>query len=269
MIYRPTLFLAILLSFTAWTRAQPSILKNVGIDQHLGTTLPLDTPLRDEQGSTILLSDCFHPGRPVILTFVYYKCPGLCTTTLNQLARSLTAISQSAGKDFDILTISFDPNETPDLALAKKQSYLRSYRRPTADAGWRFLTAPADSIQRLTTAAGFRYKWDDQYKVFAHASAVMILSPAGKITRYFLGVDYPPNEIIQALAGARADQIAPPAEQVFLYCFHYDPNTGKYGLIINRAIRASGVLILLALFGTIGFLVLRERRHTPLTPGAH
>jgi protein SCO1/2 len=252
--------LVAILALAALAPAQPAILKNVGIDQHLGQTLPLDVVLRDEQGHDLRLADCFHKGRPVLLTFVYYKCPGLCTTTLNQLTRSLNALSESAGDKFDVLTISFDSRETPDLAAAKKETYLRAYRRPTAEAGWRFLTGPADSVGKLVKAAGFRYAWDDVHQVFAHASGVLVLTPDGKISRYFLGVSYPPKELRQALNAAAGETVGPKAEAVFLYCFHYDPATGRYGLIINRAIRAAGVLTLLAIGSVIGFFVVRERR---------
>jgi protein SCO1 len=139
---------AALLWVASAAQGQQAILKDVGIDQHLGQTIPLDVMLRDEAGHDIRLSDCFQAGRPVVMTFVYYKCPGLCTTTLNQLTRSLTAISESAGDQFNVVTVSFDPRETAGLALAKKETYLRAYRRPSAEAGWRFLTGPADSIRR-------------------------------------------------------------------------------------------------------------------------
>lgn len=258
---------AVLLAAAAAAPAQPAILKNVGIDQHLGRTLPLDVTLRDEHGNDLRLADCFHNGRPVLLTFVYYKCPGLCTTTLNQLTRSLNALSESAGDRFDVLTISFDPRETPDLAAAKKETYLRAYRRPTADAGWRFLTGPADSIDQLVKAAGFRYTWDDAHQVFAHASGVIVLTPQGKISRYFLGVSYPAKELRQALNAAAGDTVGPKAQAVFLYCFHYDPNTGRYGLIINRAIQVVGVLTLLGIASVIGFFVIRERRRRPRDSG--
>jgi protein SCO1/2 len=252
---------AVLLLFAAAAaRGQPAILKDVGIDQRLGRSLPLDVVLRDEHGRDVRLADCLHGGRPALLTFVYYECPGLCTTTLNQLTRSLNALRESAGDRFDVLTISFDPRETPDLAAAKKQTYLRAYRRPTAEEGWHFLTGPPDSIRRLTQAAGFRYTWDGEHQVFAHASAVIVLTPHGKISRYFLGVDYPPTDLRHALNAAATETVGPEAERVFLYCFHYDPTTGRYGLIIDRAIRAGGVLILLAVISLITVLILRERR---------
>jgi protein SCO1/2 len=252
------LFVPLLALSTA--HGQPAILKDVSIEQRLGQSLPLDAPLRDESGRSRPLSGYLRPGRPALVTFVYYKCPGLCTATLNQLTRTLTALPESAGDTFDVLTISFDPREGPDLAADKKETYLRAYRRPTAVAGWHFLTADAESIQRLTRAAGFRYTWDEDHQVFAHASSVIVLTSRGKISRYFLGVEYPPQEVRDALAAASRDDVGPVAERVFLYCFHYDPATGRYGLIISRAIRAGGLITLFSLAGLITFYVRRERR---------
>jgi protein SCO1/2 len=262
MTRRFLLFCLLLLSLAISRSAvaQPAVLREAGIDQHLGESIPLDVPLRDDNGQAVTLGDCLHPGRPVLLTFVYYRCPMLCTTTLNQLTRSLTALpSQSAGDEFDVITVSIDPRETPELAAEKKRTYLRAYRRPTAEMGWHFMTGSQTSIDRLTKAAGFRYAWDEEHQVFAHAAAVIVLTPRGKISRYFLGVDYPPTELQQAMSQAQSDTVGPPAEAVFLYCFHYDPATGKYGLIIDRALHVLGVATLLGLVGLIGFCTMRGR----------
>ncbi|HEY7087665.1 MAG TPA: SCO family protein [Tepidisphaeraceae bacterium] len=240
-------------------QGMPPILKNVGIHQNLGQQIPLDAEFRDSNGADIRLRDCLR-GKPVLLMLVYYQCPMLCTISLNQLSRSLNVLSENAGEQFDILTVSFDPTETSDLAAAKKRSYLRGYSRPSAEQGWHFLTGSPESIHALCSAAGFNYAWDPQNKVFAHASALIVLSPKGKITRYFLGVDYPPTELRQAITQADEGSVSPPAQQIFLYCFHYDPATGRYGLIIDRAIRAMGIATVLALAGLIGFNVMRERR---------
>ncbi len=238
---------------------RPAILNQVSIDQRLGQRIPLDLTFRDDNGATVTLASCLH-GRPVILTPVYYKCPMLCTLTLNQLTRSLNMISQNVGQQFDIVTFSFDPRETPDLAAEKKRTYLKAYRREGAETGWHFLTGSEDSIHQLAGAIGFHYTWDAQNQIYAHASGVLVLTPDGTISRYFLGVDYPSADLQQALADASRSTIAPPAEQIFLYCFHYNPATGKYGFIIDRAIRVFGTITLLALVTMIALFIRRDRR---------
>jgi protein SCO1/2 len=239
---------------------RPSILDAVTIEQRLNERVPMDLRFTDEIGRPVRLSDCVHDGRPVLLTLVYYQCPMLCSVTLNQLVRSMNALTETAGDGFDVITVSFDPRETPELAAAKKRSYLGAYRRPPADAGWHFLTGDEASIHALAQAVGFHYRWDEQNQVFAHAAALMVLTPDGTISRYFLGVDFPPLELRQALQAASHAEVGRPAEQIFLYCFHYDPATGRYGIVIWRATQALGVITLLALAGFIGGSAARERR---------
>jgi protein SCO1/2 len=238
---------------------RPAILNRVGVDQRLGSHIPTDLAFTDESGQTVQLKSLMH-GRPVLLTLVYYKCPMLCTVTLNQLTRSLNAMSATAGNQFDIITVSFDPRETPALAAEKKRTYLKSYRRPESEAGWHFLTGTEASIRELAQSVGFRYAWDDANKIYAHAAAVMVLAPDGTISRYFLGVDYPPVELQKAIDEARGGAVGPKAEQIFLYCFHYDPATGRYGLVIERAMRVLGVVTFVALAGLILLSLRRERR---------
>lgn len=245
---------------TAPASSPPAILNGVSIDQRLDESVPLDLTFADERGSTIALRQCMQPGRPAILALVYYRCPMLCNVTLNQLARSMNALSESAGKEFDVITVSFDPRETPALAAAKKRSYIDAYRRPTADAGWHFLTGSETSIRRLTEAVGFHYRWDEQNQLYAHAAGIIVLTPGGRISRYFLGVDYPSVELRQALRDAAGEAVGPPAEQIFLYCFHYDPATGRYGLVISRATQVLGIATLLLLAGFISIQSARERR---------
>jgi protein SCO1/2 len=237
---------------------RPSILNEVTIDQKLGDILPLQLPFRDEAGSVVKLASLFR-GKPVIVVPVYYQCPMLCNVTLNQLNRSLNVLSESAGDQFDIITVSFDPNEKPELAAAKKRTYLKSYRRDTAENGWHFLTGESTSIDPLMKAIGFKYEWDDKYKVFAHAATVIVASPTGKISKYFLGVDYPPTELREAIKEAGEGVVAHAAPQIFLYCFMYDPNTGKYGLVINRSLQAFGALTVVGLIGL--FFGLNHVRH--------
>jgi protein SCO1/2 len=254
------------LALVAWVaipaRAQPSstdILKAVRIDQNLGAQLPLDATFRDEAGRDVRLGE-FFGSRPVLLNFVYFKCPGLCTQALTDLSRTLNGLTESAGDQFDVITISFDPSEGPELARDKKASYLRGYRRPKAAAGWHFLTGSADSIARVTQAAGFHYTWDAVNKVFAHATAILVVTPGGKIARYFYGVEAPPTDVHNAILAAAGNSIGKPTEIVLLYCFHYDPATGKWGFIVSRALKVLGVLTILIVGGFIWWQMARERR---------
>jgi protein SCO1/2 len=238
-------------------------LEGVGVEQRLGDSIPLDTQFTDSSGRVVRLRDCFH-GRPVLLTPVYYKCPMLCAVTLNQLGRSLNGLSEDVGASFDIVTFSFDPRETPQLAEGKKRSQLKAYRRPSAEQGWSFLTGSEPSIRALTDAIGFHYKWDEPSQQYVHPGALVVLTPSGKISRYFLGVDYPPSDLRAALDEAGRDAVGPPAERVFLYCFRYDPATGKYGLIISRSLRAMGAFLVVAL---AGLTVALNRMHARRTRG--
>jgi protein SCO1/2 len=238
-------------------------LKSVRIDQNLGAQLPLDATFRDEAGRVVRLGE-FFGGRPVLLNFVYYKCPGLCTQALTDLSRTLNGLAESAGDQFDVITISFDPREGPDLAWDKKESYLRGYRRPRAAAGWHFLTGPADSITRVTKAAGFHYAWDPVNKVFAHATAILVVTPKGKIARYFYGVEAPPTDVHNAILAAGGETVGRPTEIVLLYCFHYDPKTGKWGLIVSRGLQVLGGMTVLLVGGFIWWQASHERRRKPV-----
>ncbi len=225
---------------------RPSILNKVTVDQNLGAMLPLDLSFTDDTGKAVKLADYFNGGRPILLTPVYYKCPSLCNVTLNQLTRSLNAMTESAGKEFDVVAVSFDPSETPQVASDKKNTYVRAYRRDSAAQGLHFLTGPSSSIDPLMQAIGFHYAWDAPNNTWAHAATVIVVSPQGKIIRYFLGVDFPPTELIDALKLASAETVGARTPEVFLYCFKYDPATGKYGLIISRALKVGGVLTVLS-----------------------
>ena len=231
-------------------------LRGVGVEQHLGARLPLDAMFRDSDNREVRLGDYFH-GRPVLLTPIYYGCPRLCTMTLNQLTRSLTALKESVGDRFDIVTFSIDPSETPALAAQKKKAYLHSYRRDSASDGWHFLVGDQGSIDRVAQAVGFGYRWDPAQQAFAHASAVIVCTPDGTVSRYFLGVDYPPNDVRDALNAAAGGNVAPkPAEAVFFYCMKYDPETGRYGLMIGRTLRLLGAATLV---GVVGLIVALHR----------
>jgi protein SCO1/2 len=238
--------------------AMPAPLREIGFDQNIGRGVPLDVPFSDEQGRAVSLGQYFG-ARPVILVFVYYECPMLCTQVLNALASSLDTMALEPGKDFDIVTISFDPRETPALAARKKESYLQRYRRPGAAAGWHFLTGAQASIDRAAKAAGFRFVWDDGLKQFAHPTGIIVLTPDGTIARYLFGIDYGPRDLRLALVDASAGKIGSAVDSFLLYCYHYDPMTGRYGLAIMRTIRVAGAATVISLGLFIGIMVRRER----------
>jgi len=238
----------------------PPVLRDVGIDNHEGDSIPFDLVFRDEEGRSVRLAEYFG-RRPIILALVYYRCPMLCTMVLNDLTRSMNSLHENAGEQFDVLAISFDPSETPELAAAKKQQYIRAYRRAGAEAGWHFLTGPQESISRLTAAVGFRYAWDAKNQQWAHTSGLVILTPEGRIARYFYGIDYAPTDLRLALAEAGARKISPPlTTRVLLFCFHYDPSTGRYGLMVMRLVQVGGVITRLLLGGSIWLTVRRDRQ---------
>jgi protein SCO1 len=236
----------------------PAALTKVSFEQRLNEQLPLDLPFKDERGRSVKLGDYF--GRkPVVLTFVYYECPMLCTEVLNGLESSLRVINESIGKEFDVVTVSFDPKETPVLAAGKKKAYLERYQRPEAERGWHFLTGDQASIDALTQAAGFNFTWDEASYQFAHASGIVIATPAGKLSRYFLGVDYSPRDVKFALIESSNEKIGTLAERLLLYCYHYDPTQGNYGFVAMRAVRVGGAVTILAL---VGFVFVSLRRET-------
>lgn len=227
----------------------PQALQEIGIEQRLGEQLPLDTQFRDEKGSAVKLGDYFGKKRPVVLALVYYECPMLCNQVLNGLTGSLKGISFDAGKDFDVVAVSFDAreNDKPGLAENKKASYLQRYGRPGSEAGWHFLTGTQDSIDKLTQAVGFKYKWDEPTNQFAHGSAIMVTTPEGKLSRYLYGIDYAPKDLKFAMMDSSESKIGNPVEQLSLYCFHYDPSTGRYGLAIMKVVRLAGIVTLLGI----------------------
>jgi len=234
----------------------PKALKNVGIDQRLNEQIPLDAVFKDEQGRDVRLGQ-FFKGKPVVLSLVYYTCPMLCNQVLNGMMGSFRQVSFNIGEQFDVVTVSFDPRETPDLAAAKKSTYVKAYNRPGAEASWHFLTGDEANIKRLTEAVGFRYYWDEQTKQYAHASGIMILTPDGKLARYFYGIEYPPRDLRLGLVEASQNKIGSPVDALMLYCYHYDPATGKYGAIVMNIVRLAGGVTLFLIVGMI--LVLRKR----------
>ncbi len=236
---------------------KPVALEKVSFEQRLNEQLPLDLPFKDEQGKAVRLGDYF--GRkPVVLTFVYYECPMLCTEVLNGLESSLRVLNESIGKEFDVVTVSFDPKETPVLAAGKKKAYLERYKRPEAEQGWHFLTGDQASIETLTKAAGFNFVWDEPSQQFAHASGIVIATPGGTISRYFLGIDYSPRDVKFALIESSQGRVGTLADKLLLYCYHYDPTTGNYGFVAMRAVRVAGAVTILALVGFVFVSLRRE-----------
>lgn len=246
---------------------KPPGLEGVDIAQRLGAQVPLDLPLRDENDRTVTLKD-YVKDKPVILTLVYYECPMLCTLVLNGTLRSLRALSFDAGREFDVVTLSFDPKETGALARPKKEHYLREYGRSGADAGWHFLTGPEASIRAIAESVGFSYKYDATTGQYAHATAIMLLTPRGIVSHYFYGVEYPVRDLRMALVDAAEEQIGDPVDRILLYCFHYDPTTGKYGLVIMNVIRLLGSATFAVLAAYVGLMLWRERRRRSLAATA-
>ena len=224
----------------------PEQLKDVGIDQKLNAQLPLDAEFDLDNGQKVRLGQLMGK-RPIVLAFVYYECPMLCTMVLNGTLRSLRTLKLNAGKDFDVIAISFDPEETPALAASKKREYLDRYKRAGAEAGWHFLTGDKVNIKRVTDAAGFRFQRDTVKGQWAHASAIMVVTPDGRMARYFYGVEYSARDLRLALVEASQGKIGTVVDQILLYCFHYDPATGKYSLMILNIMRAGGVATVLGL----------------------
>jgi protein SCO1/2 len=233
----------------------PTVLSRVSFEQRLNAQLPLDVPLKNEQGQTVKLGDYFGT-RPVILNFVYYECPMLCTQVLNGLESALHVLNETVGNEFDVVTVSFDPRETSALALGKKKAYLERYQRPEAERGWHFLTGEQASIEALTQAAGFGYVWDESSQQFAHPSGIVVATPAGRLSRYFFGIDYPPRDVKFALMESSAGRIGSLADRLLLYCYHYDATKGNYGFVAMRAVRIGGAVTLMAL---VGFVVVSLR----------
>ena len=241
---------------------RPPELKNVGIEQHLNEQIPPDLVFRDETGKTVRLGDYFGK-KPMILNLVYYQCPMLCGEVLSGLESALRVLKFNVGKEFDVLTVSFDPKETPEMAAAKKAEYLKRYGRPGAEQGWHFLTGPAVSIDALTKAAGFQYQYDPKSGQFAHATAIMVLTPEGKIAQYYYGVEFAPKDLRLGLVQASENKIGTVVDEVLLYCYHYDPDTGKYGAIISRVLQlaAGATVLILGTFLVVMFRVESLRSH--------
>jgi len=239
--------------------ALPAALREIGFDQNIGRHLPLDVVVRDEDGRSVRLEQYFGK-RPVVLIFAYYSCPMLCAQVINGLASALGVLSLEPGRDLEIVAVSFDPRDTPASATAKKAAYLERYARPGAQTASHFLTADQPAIDRLTSAAGFRYAWDKDTQQFAHPSGVIVLTPDGRVARYMFGIEYGPRDLRLALVEASAGTLGTPVDSLLLYCYHYDPMTGRYGLQIMRALRIAGGVTVVVIGAFVFLMVRRERR---------
>ena len=235
--------------------------KDIGFDQKIGAAVPLDLTFRDEAGKTVPLRDYFGK-KPVVLSLVYFDCPMLCGMTTDGLVRSLRALRMSVGTEFDVLSVSFDPRETPELASAKKGPVMRQYGRKGGAEGWHFLTGDKASVDALTSAVGFRYVWDAEQKQYAHATGVLVLTPQGRIARYFFGIEYPAKDLRLGLVEASEERLGTVVDQLLLLCYHYDPKVGRYTATVRNIVRAGGVLTVAALAGLVLTLLRRERRGT-------
>jgi protein SCO1/2 len=239
----------------------PKLPGRVAIAQKLDSQIPLDTMFRDEAGNVVRLRDYFKSGKPVLLDFMYYRCPMLCSTVLEGTTSALTELKFDIGKEFDVITVSIDPRDTPAQAAQKKDHYIKRYGRMSAVSGWHFLTGTESSIKRLANAVGFEYAYDIQTDQFAHGAALLVLTPQGRVSRYFYGFEYNPRDLRLGLVEASASRIGSPSDQLLLLCFHYDPSTGKYSKTAMNIVRAGGVATILSLGGFI-FLMLRNERNS-------
>jgi protein SCO1/2 len=242
----------------ATSQTMPQALREIGFDQKIDQQLPLDARFRDDQGRDVTLGS-YYGQRPVLLAFVYYTCPMLCTQVLNAMTATISTLSLDAGKDFELVLVSIDPRETPAQAAAKKAEYLHRYKRPGAEAGWHFLTGTEPEIKRVTQAAGFRYAWDEQTQQYAHPTGIIVTTTDGRLARYLFGIEYGPRDLKLALVDASEGKVGSFADQLLLFCYHYDPMTGRYGIYVMRTLRIAGVATVLCI-GTFIVVMLRREK---------
>ncbi|HET7442742.1 MAG TPA: SCO family protein [Terriglobales bacterium] len=236
---------------------RPPGLNNVGIEQRLNEQIPADLTFRDETGNAVRLGDYFG-GKPIILDLAYFRCQMLCPEVLSGLTVALRGMKFDVGREFEVLTISFDPRETPATAAEAKQKWLARYGRKGAEQGWHFLTGQQEAIAALTKAAGFQYKYDPNTQQFAHTTAIMVLTPQGKIAQYYYGVEFSPKDLRLALVEASHNKIGNLADAILLYCYHYDPATGRYGAVIMRVLRLAGLATMIFLGSFIALMLRRD-----------
>ena len=247
--------------------ALPPGLSKVGIDQRLNEQVPLDLHFQDEQGRTVRLGDYFHNGRPVIISLVYYNCPMLCGEVLNGMSTAFKVLKFTPGKEYEVVTLSIDPREKPELAAAKKRSYIEHLDRPGAEAGWHFLTGEQPQIDALADAIGWHYQYDPKIDQFAHAAGIVLVTPLGRISQYYYGVEFSARDMRLGIIEASGNRIGSLADQVLLYCYHYDPRTGKYGAVIYNVVRLAGAATVLILGSFLFTMFRREATRRKLETG--
>jgi protein SCO1/2 len=237
---------------------------DVSFKQHLNQQLPLGTAFKDEYGHDVTLAQYFDGERPTVLAFVYYSCPMLCTQVMNGVSQAAKVLPFTAGKDFDVVFISFDPRDKPETAMAKKTALLNYWSMQNQSGAWHFLTGEEPQIKAVTSASGFFYMWDQKSQQYAHLSGVLVLTPDGRLSRYFYGIEYSPKELRMALVESSHGKIGSVVDEVLLYCYHYDPANGKYGAMVMNLVRLGGVLTVLLLGGFILLMRRQEKMHPPM-----
>jgi protein SCO1 len=240
--------------------SRPRITAGVGLDQKLNAPVPLDLTFRDEANQLVPLRTYFGE-RPVVLELMYFSCTSLCPMSVHESVVSLSRVALEPGRDYDVVVASIDPADTPAIAAQKKSEYAKQFGRSSFNNGWHFLTGSQDSITKLANAVGFKYRWDEATKQFVHAGGIMVATPEGKLSRYFYGIQYAPQDLRMALVDASQHRIGSPVDYVLLFCLHYDATQGKYTLAIFNLLKAAGTLTLLALFGLLYTLRRKEVRH--------
>lgn len=240
----------------------PAAFQKVGIDQRLNAQLPLETVLQDEDSNKVRIGQYFH-GKPVVLAMVYYACPMLCNMTLNGLMSAMQQMPLEVGKDYEVVTVSFDERENPPLAKAKKANYVQRYEGKGAEQGWHFLTGNAVAVRKVAESVGFHYAWDSMTNQFAHAAGIMVLTPDGKVSKYFYGIKFNPRDLRLGLVDASDKKIGTAVDKILLYCYHYDPATGKYGPVVMNIMRLGAGVTILTL-GMFVFVWLRREQRRPV-----
>lgn len=258
----PIIFSALLFAGAGAADQLPPKLRDVGIDQHLGTQLPLRAQFRDETGETVALGS-FFKDKPVVLALVYYECPMLCNRIMAGMAAALRPLRLKAGRDYQVVAVSINPRETPAEAAAKRDLFSAEYSGKRGSPGWHFLVGSPDSIAAVADAVGFHYRWDPETQMYIHASGIMVATPQGVLSRYFYGVEYSPKDLKLGLIESSSGAIGSPVDKVLLFCYHYDPSTGKYGAVVMNLLRAGGAVTVVFLGGALLLLWRRERHGVP------
>ncbi|HEX4808778.1 MAG TPA: SCO family protein [Bryobacteraceae bacterium] len=243
---------------------RPVLTRGVGLDQKLNSQIPLNLVFRDEANQSVSLGSYFKT-KPVVLALVYYRCPNICNVTLSEMVTGLRRLTLQPGKDYEVVVVSIDPSETPELAASKKANYQKEYKKAGFNEGWHFLTGTQDSISKLAAAVGFRYRWDERTRQFVHAGGIMIATPKGLLSRYMYGVQYAPADMRMSLVTASNNSIGSPVDQLILFCFHYDATQGKYTLAIFNIVKLAGSITVLAL-GVLLYFLLKSKPGSPGPP---